>query len=159
MKKELRSWFGQSIVEKLVTGGVAMLGLVATTMSTQVTSEVLQHAFMIAAIAGGCTLIVLIYLNRRLAKIDAEHQRYDNLFAVVGYIIRHRIHEHPRTDLDRHVQIFDTKKRERAVSDTIDAHCEELRKWINEEHPEVSVKEIEDLLCVFYDFQPKDEHL
>ncbi|MBK9274361.1 MAG: hypothetical protein IPM49_07455 [Flavobacteriales bacterium] len=150
MKNELRSWFGQSIADKFVLGALAVYSPLAGWVSTTVPTALLQQVLLFTAIAGFLGLLLLFYLNRRLARLDARQHRSENLHAVVGFVVRHRLQENPRTPLDRHVLFPDLKARERAVLETIEAHRREVRTSISDGNPELSLKEIDDLLDVFY---------
>jgi hypothetical protein len=149
-KAKWRSWLGQSITDKMVTGGIALVSVLAVSISRAVSSEGLEYLLLFASIAGAFVLVVVLYLNRRLAKIEAQQQHSENLHAVNGFIVRHRIHEAPRTVLDRHVQFADPADRERAVESTLNAHRTEILDLIREANPELSTKAIEELLEVFY---------
>ncbi len=150
MKAELRSWVGQSLVDKLITAclliGSPLAGWLANTASSARVHQILLGVSIACAIG----LALMLYMNRRLTRLQDWAQRHDDLFAVAGYIIQHRINEQPRTGLEHRVQFSDPKDREAAVLATIEAHRNEVRHLIREANPALTTKQINDLLDVYY---------
>ncbi len=145
-----RSWLGQSLVDKVVTGGIALLSVLAGSVSRSVSSEKIESILLFASVAAAFALVVVLYLNQRLAKLESQLQLSENLHAVNGFIVRHRIHESPRTVLDRHVHFNNPMDRERAVQATLNGHRNEVLDLIRVENPELSTKAINELLDVFF---------
>lgn len=150
MKAELRSWIGQSVVDKLITGGLLLGSPLAGWMARAVDSEGASQVLLIVSVVGAFALALMLYMNRRLAGMRASIDRHEDLFAVAGYIVQHRINEQPRTGLDRRVQFSDPKDREAAVLATIESHRNELLHLIREANPAMSTEHIADLLDVYY---------
>lgn len=150
MKKEVASWFGQSITDKVVTGALACVAPAAGWASQVVSSSIVHQMLSMLAVVGFCALILLFYINRRMSLMNARLERSDDLHAVMGYIIRHRIQEQPRTPLNRSVSFPNHEDRQAYVLKTIQAHRAELREAISADHPALSMKDIDSLLEVFY---------
>lgn len=150
MKGEIRTWFGQSLADKLVTGALGIVIPMAGWLSTKVTSAMVQQLLIYITISGFLALLLLLHLNRRLARMQTIHQRNENLIHIVGYIVRHQIIESPRSTLNRRVLFADPNYLEHAVADTMQAHRHELTQRILKEHPGFSPLQISELLDVFY---------
>lgn len=160
MKQELRSWFGQSFADKLVIGAIALSSPLLGWFSNSVSSTVLREALLLASVVAVFSFILLIYFNQRMARMTIYLERNANLLTMLGYILRHQFNVKPRTSLERYIQYADTKDKEQAVVDTLEAHRIEILKMVLEANPDLTKSEVNSLLDVFYGTeQPSNREL
>jgi len=150
MKSEWRNWLGQSMADKLVTGAIALVSAATISISQAVGSRLLQEMLLYTGIAGLLVLVLMLYLNQRLAKVEARLQESENLHVVSGFIVQHRIQESPRTPLDRKIRFHDPTEQQRAVNATVHDHRKEILELVRDANPEMSSQTINALLDVFY---------
>jgi len=148
--KRLLDWTGQSVVDKIVTLGLGVLATATGIVARKIEPGTLQQALIFLGVLSGLAFVAVLYVNHRSARLQAQLDHHLDLFQVMGFIVRHRINETPRTSLDRHIQFTNPADRVKAVEDTVKAHQQEVEEWISQANPDVPLTTIRRLLDVFY---------